>query len=153
MLLETVKPLASQKKSNMNQNKATSHSQARPEAQVCPQDRRYWRDFDNVLDNIATSEQTCDKSLSGLSRDHLNYDVHQRVESDTDELQTNMPHCVTESVSLPNYPSLISLGLLEELEDDVDEQLPKNLTNENNPQGFSRRAYNAFMGRLRLHML
>jgi hypothetical protein len=137
-----------------NDYRAADRSRASPKVPAGQHLRWSWEDFERILEDIETSEETCSKPLSILSRDHLNDNIHQRVRSDIDDIGTKKPHGFSESVSKRLQSSLLSLGLIEDLEGDVEEQQHKSLINENNkPQGFSRREYNAFMGRMRLHML
>jgi hypothetical protein len=133
-------------------DRAADRYQTSPKTHVDQQLRRSWDDFEKIMDDIAISEITCDKAVSILSRDRLDSDVHQRGKSNVDKVRSSKPPGVPESVSNRLHSSF-SLGLIGGLEDDAKEQFPKTMTNQTKPQGFSRREYNAFMGRLRLHML
>jgi hypothetical protein len=136
-----------------NDYSAADRSLASPKTPACQRLSGSWEDFERILDDIATSEEACAKPLRVLSRDHLN-DDHQHIKSDIDDIRSNKSHGISEPVGKRFHSSLLSLGLVEHLEGDVEEQQHKPLIKENNkPQGFSRREYNAFMGRMRLHML
>jgi hypothetical protein len=115
-----------------------------------------WRDLEKILDTIAVSDSELGSHPSScpipVSPDHLNYDINRRIKTDIDQMRMNVSKGNSQSAIESPDSCLHSLELIEDLEDQATKQLQKSLKKAHDARSFNRREYNAFIGRMRLHI-
>jgi hypothetical protein len=109
------------------------------------------RDLEKILRQLETEILSYQNShpylCNSVSPYHLNYNNYPPIKADLDEMQIKESQAVSSS-DIESQDSC--LGLVEDLEDEETKQHQMRLTK---VPSFNRREYNAFIGRLGLHML